>query len=714
MMGSGSTDSPAPSPTTAKIDIDTVIGIAAPINIDTTAKIDIDTAIGIAALTNVGTTTKIDIDTSVGIAVPAVIDVNPAEPEVDTVDSTVIDSVSLNTVNLTSAANVIGPISGTTGTALGGYEMAFGLFNFHVDSNGAMELLSIGDSAPLMAKTTTPPAIGGKPLTSALLAPSEEEPNLKTSTPSVGLNDFEVPPPSPTTAYCDDFDAYHYVGTGDFSSHEIAGCEDPRGGTAAVYPTISECERALNALTFRTAPYDPDYIEGLYLDYTCFDNDDDVYPEAKGKIGNSASSCSSGESAASTDDYATNYDSDFMIEVRPYVKDDDIYPPALGKISDDSTPWTGGYCMMASHDDRNENRGNDGRNRTNSSRQVVTHDQIQLARRVYAGEANFGPNLSPSDMAALQFVVQEQKDQISADRRILERRRDKADASSRRWAERSSHYSSSIQHRSRSRTQPGADMHSVTRNLEVEFNEAELMPKTKEAAIMAAAAYIAANTSNGDEHMRHLRNLALEGVRVLQGTPGSGQNATAPPAEQARHPVAVPVVAPRAQAVEPINGELRHGLAQNRVDQGRARREVRHFEEERDTFGGGNDELCGAECFSLLIRSTPLPRGIKLSDGIVKFNGQQDPRIWLDDFVTAVKISGRSKDNALQLLSLHLKDNARAWLNNLAPDSIRSWEEFWQAFIANFRGTSRRPTSFEELRLCVQKTGETLRSYISR
>jgi hypothetical protein len=40
--------------------------------------------------------------------------------------------------------------------------------------------------------------------------------------------------------------------------------------------------------------------------------------------------------------------------------------------------------------------------------------------------------------------------------------------------------------------------------LEAEFNEAELLPKTKEAAIMAAAAYIVANTSNDDEHMRHL------------------------------------------------------------------------------------------------------------------------------------------------------------------------------------------------------------------
>jgi hypothetical protein len=35
---------------------------------------------------------------------------------------------------------------------------------------------------------------------------------------------------------------------------------------------------------------------------------------------------------------------------------------------------------------------------------------------------------------------------------------------------------------------------------------------------MATASYIVANTANDDEHMRHLQNLALEGVRVLQGT----------------------------------------------------------------------------------------------------------------------------------------------------------------------------------------------------
>jgi hypothetical protein len=168
---------------------------------------------------------------------------------------------------------------------------------------------------------------------------------------------------------------------------------------------------------------------------------------------------------------------------------------------------------------------------------------------------------------------------------------------------------------------------------------------------MATAAYIAANAANDDEHMRHLRNLALKGVRVLQGTANQGRETMprrpVPPAEQSRHPAVAPAVAPRTQVVEPINGELRHGLAQNRVDNGRARRDARCFKEERnmEAFGGSHDGLCGAECFSLLIRSTPLPKGIKLSDGVVKFNGQQDPRIWLDDFMTAVTIGGGSREN---------------------------------------------------------------------
>jgi hypothetical protein len=236
--------------------------------VDSASPFDINTnPLTISLDTNV----KIDIDTAVGITVPAIIDTIPSKLEVDIAKSTVIDTTSPSIVDLTPATTIIDTTSspaGAVSAVTGGSDMAFGLFNFHVDNGGVAELISVSDSTLLAAVPSASPAIEGNPSTTTPLAPSEEEPRLETSTPSVGSNDFEDPPPSPTTAYCVDCDAYHYMGAGDFSSHEIAGCEDPRGGTTAIYPTISECERALNALTLRPTPYDPDYVEGLYSDYT--------------------------------------------------------------------------------------------------------------------------------------------------------------------------------------------------------------------------------------------------------------------------------------------------------------------------------------------------------------------------------------------------------------------------------------------------------------
>jgi hypothetical protein len=42
-----------------------------------------------------------------------------------------------------------------------------------------------------------------------------------------------------------------------------------------------------------------------------------------------------------------------------------------------------------------------------------------------------GPNPSPEEVATFRFIIQEQKDQISSERQILEQHRDEADASSR-------------------------------------------------------------------------------------------------------------------------------------------------------------------------------------------------------------------------------------------------------------------------------------------
>jgi hypothetical protein len=161
--------------------------------------------------------------------------------------------------------------------------LAIGSFNIYVDYISVSKLISMTNSIVPAADSVAPPtavmqlAVKNTSSPTSPPASAETNPALESSTPSVRSNDLQDPPPSPTTAYCVDCDAYHFLGTRDFSSHEIFGCEDPCRGTVAIYPTISECKQALDALMLQLAPYDPDYVEGLYSEYTC--SDDDFYTE---------------------------------------------------------------------------------------------------------------------------------------------------------------------------------------------------------------------------------------------------------------------------------------------------------------------------------------------------------------------------------------------------------------------------------------------------
>jgi hypothetical protein len=68
----------------------------------------------------------------------------------------------------------------------------------------------------------------------------------------------------------------------------------------------------------------------------------------------------------------------------------------------------------------------------------------------------------------------------------------------------------------------------------------------------------------------------------------------------------------------------------------------------------------------------------------------------------------------MQSLQLHLIGAVRSWLNTLPDESIGSWGELESQFTRNFHSTYKRLASLEEVKICVQKKGETLRSYIQR
>jgi hypothetical protein len=135
--------------------------------IDSASPIDIN----IDPLTiNFDTNAGIDIDTpstiNVGIDVPTVIDTTSPETEVDIARSTIIDTASPSIADLTPAATSIDPVSSPTGAVsarTGGFDMAFGLFNFRVDNDGVAELISVSVSSPPAADPNTSQAIGDAP-----------------------------------------------------------------------------------------------------------------------------------------------------------------------------------------------------------------------------------------------------------------------------------------------------------------------------------------------------------------------------------------------------------------------------------------------------------------------------------------------------------------------------------------------------------------------
>jgi hypothetical protein len=127
-----------------------------------------------------------------------------------------------------------------------------------------------------------------------------------------------------------------------------------------------------------------------------------------------------------------------------------------------------------------------------------------------------------------------------------------------------------------------------------------------------------------------------------------------------------------------------------------------------------NKKEMAALCFTRRVHKMWVPKGFKLPHDQEKYDGSQEPTLWLSDYLQAVQILGGTRATVMQSLQLHLTGAARSWLNTLPNDSIGSWGELENQFARNFRSTYKRPASLEEVKSCVQRREETLRSYIQR
>ena len=89
-------------------------------------------------------------------------------------------------------------------------------------------------------------------------------------------------------------------------------------------------------------------------------------------------------------------------------------------------------------------------------------------------------------------------------------------------------------------------------------------------------------------------------------------------------------------------------------------------------------------------RSEPLlfPLRFRQPTTLVKYSGETDPAVWLNDYRLACKLGGATEDAVIiRNIPLHLADATRTWLEHLPADQIHNWADLVHIFVGNFQGT---------------------------
>jgi hypothetical protein len=193
--------------------------------------------------------------------------------------------------------------------------------------------------------------------------------------------------------------------------------------------------------------------------------------------------------------------------------------------------------------------------------------------------------------------------------------------------------------------------------------------------------------------------------------------ATERPANPGRTPAKERLLDTRGQARD---GDARNVINARRTSKADARAAAGYHPRRGCRYDSDEDrspttEPPGTRVFSWGIRAVTFPQRFWQPTTIVKYNGETDPRVWLNDYRLACKLGGATSDEVnIRNLPLHLADSARTWLEHLPASQIHNWDDLVRMFVGNFQGTYVRPGNSWDLRSCTQRPGESLRDFIRR
>ncbi|GJN28811.1 hypothetical protein PR202_gb16979 [Eleusine coracana subsp. coracana] len=126
-----------------------------------------------------------------------------------------------------------------------------------------------------------------------------------------------------------------------------------------------------------------------------------------------------------------------------------------------------------------------------------------------------------------------------------------------------------------------------------------------------------------------------------------------------------------------------------------------------------DDEIDGIKAYIPRLRIARWTKGFK-PVSIEKYDGQTNPREWLQLYSTAIQSAGGDSYIMANYLPVCLDPADRIWLTSLPEESITSWGDLNMKLIESFQAICNRPGNHFDLTRIKQKINEPLRDYIKR
>jgi hypothetical protein len=217
--------------------------------------------------------------------------------------------------------------------------------------------------------------------------------------------------------------------------------------------------------------------------------------------------------------------------------------------------------------------------------------------------------------------------------------------------------------------------------------EEEFVQETPEATLVAAQAYLLTTQPKTGDLREHMHQAAIRSLGLVEDKLRGNLPEKKATCHRERRKEEVKRKASRNKTSESSEDEKRQKrkedarniIARVRVNNSRYVWREENYED--------NEKEMDALCFTHRVRKTRVPKGFKLPHDQEKYDGSQEPTLWLSDYLQAVQILGGTRATVMQSLQLHLTGAARSWLNTLPNDSIGSWGELENQFARNFRST---------------------------